>query len=338
MTAESQLKRFMAKFDSQSQALLRSARRALRARLPTANELVYDNYNFFVIGYSPTDRPSDAIVSLTGGSSGVGLCFIRGATLRDPKKVLLGSGNQTRFIRLPTVDVLALPEVEALIAEAIATARAPLPERGRGKLVIRSVSARQRPRRPPVRKRQDLQVVTNMHPRTQEILTCLDTELAGLRTAVDSVAPARRGERPAPDRWSVAEVLEHLAMVENAVLKACARQLDAARAAGLPAESETTPILPSLPPERVADRERAWTAPDRLVPKGIDADAAWREIEGARARLIDFVHASDGLALGQVSFPHPILGALNVYQWLLFAAGHHARHAAQIREIARQFA
>ena len=109
MTAESQLKSFIAKFDRKSQVLIRAARRALRARLPAANELVYDNYNFFVIGYSPTERPSDTIVSLTAGSSGIGLCFIHGATLRDPKKILLGSGNQTRFIRLPTADVLARP-------------------------------------------------------------------------------------------------------------------------------------------------------------------------------------------------------------------------------------
>lgn len=177
-----------------------------------------------------------------------------------------------------------------------------------------------------------------MHPRIQEILNCLDTELAGLRSAVGTVPLERRGDRPASDRWSVAEVLEHLAMVENSVVKACSRQLAAAREAGLPQESETTPIIQSLPIERVANRDRVWPAPERLHPKGIDASAAWTEIEGARARLIEFVRSSDGLALGQVSFPHPALGTLNLYQWLLFAAGHHARHAAQIREIAEQLA
>ena len=62
-------------------------RRALRKRLPSAHELVYDNYNFFVIGYSPTERPSDAILSIAAGANGVGVCFIRGAKLRDPKKI-----------------------------------------------------------------------------------------------------------------------------------------------------------------------------------------------------------------------------------------------------------
>ena len=147
MTPEAQLKGFIDKFDPKHRSLIRAARRVLRRRFPTAWELVYDNYNFFVIGYSPTERPSDSIVSLTGGASGIGLCFIRGAKLKDPKMLLQGSGSQTRFIRLPSADVLNEPDVEALLAAAIAEAKTPLRAAGRGKLVIRSVSAKQRPRR-----------------------------------------------------------------------------------------------------------------------------------------------------------------------------------------------
>jgi len=145
--AEQRLKTFIAKFDPKNQVLLRSLRKALRKRLPTANELVYDNYNFFVIGYCPSERPSDCLISLTGGASGAGLCFIHGAKLPDPHKILLGSGKQTRFIRLESVKTLARPEVEALLRAAIAQARTPLPKSGRGKLIIRMVSAKQRPRR-----------------------------------------------------------------------------------------------------------------------------------------------------------------------------------------------
>jgi hypothetical protein len=146
---EEQLAAFIRKFDPPDQRLIRAVRRALRKRLPTANELVWDNYNFFVIGYSPTERPSDAIVSMAARAKGVGLCFIHGATLRDPDKVLLGSGNQTRFIRIDAPQVLERPEVEALVAAAIEQARVPLSASGRGKLIIRSASAKQRPRRKP---------------------------------------------------------------------------------------------------------------------------------------------------------------------------------------------
>jgi len=145
--AERQLKAFVDKFVSKHQALIRAVRKTLRKRMPTANELVYDNYNFFVIGYSPTERPSDAILSIAAAANGVGLCFLRGATLRDPKQILLGSGNQTRFLRLESADVLARPEVEALIGAAIGQGKTPMRRTGRGKLIIRSVSATQRPRR-----------------------------------------------------------------------------------------------------------------------------------------------------------------------------------------------
>jgi hypothetical protein len=145
--AERQLKSFVDKFEPKQQRLIRAVRKALRKRFPTAYELAYDNYNFFVIGYSPSERPSDSIVSIAAGASGVGLCFIRGASLRDPKQILLGSGKQTRFIRLESADVLARPEVEALLSAAVAQAKTPPRATGRGGLIIRSVSAKQRPRR-----------------------------------------------------------------------------------------------------------------------------------------------------------------------------------------------
>jgi hypothetical protein len=84
---------------------------------------------------------------MAAGANGVGLCFIHGASLTDPKKILLGSGNQSRFIRIESVDVLARPEVEALVAAAVARAKTPLRASGRGQLIIRCVSAKQRPRR-----------------------------------------------------------------------------------------------------------------------------------------------------------------------------------------------
>ena len=119
----------------------------MRRLLPTANELVYDNYNFFVIGYGPTERPSECFISIAASANGVGLCFIRGASLPDPGKVLLGSGKQTRFIRLESKDILERPEIDALLRLAATKARVPLPAAGRGSLTIRSVSRKQRPRR-----------------------------------------------------------------------------------------------------------------------------------------------------------------------------------------------
>jgi len=124
---------------------------AVRRRFPTANDLVWDNYNFFVIGYSPTERPTDSIVSIAARANGVGLCFIHGAGLPDPKRLLVGSGKQARFLRVESAGLLTHPDVETLVAAAIDRAKTPVPATGRGRLIIRSVAAKQRPRRKPTK-------------------------------------------------------------------------------------------------------------------------------------------------------------------------------------------
>ncbi len=145
--AEGQLESFIEKFDPANQTLIRSTRKTLRKRLPSANELVYDNYNFFVIGYCATERPSDCILSIAAAANGVGLSFYYGAALPDPHKLLLGSGKQNRFIRIESAATLARPEVDELIAAAVAQAKTPLPAGGKGQLIIRMISDKQRPRR-----------------------------------------------------------------------------------------------------------------------------------------------------------------------------------------------
>ena len=82
--AEKQLKEFIGKFEPKNQELIRATRQTLRRRLPSANELVYDNYNFFVIGYCTSEQPSDCVVSIAAGAKGVSLSFYYGATLPDP--------------------------------------------------------------------------------------------------------------------------------------------------------------------------------------------------------------------------------------------------------------
>ena len=142
-----QLASFISRFDPVIGKLARSARAALRKRLPTAIELVYDNYNALAIGFGSTERASDAIVSLAVYARGINLYFIYGATLPDPDHLLKGSGNQGRFIRLEDVAAFDRPAVAALVRAAIHHANPPLSATGRGHTVIKSVSAKQRSRR-----------------------------------------------------------------------------------------------------------------------------------------------------------------------------------------------
>jgi hypothetical protein len=147
LAPEAALRSFVAKFTPEMAKLIRAARANMRRHIPQALELVYDNYNFFVIGYGPNEKPGDAIFSLAAQAKGLSLCFLQGAKLADPKRLLRGSGNVVRSIKLPSADALHQPHIVALIDAALRGAKTPLPIKGAHRLIIKSVSAKQRPRR-----------------------------------------------------------------------------------------------------------------------------------------------------------------------------------------------
>ncbi len=150
--AEAQLDSFLAKYDPEVEAFARRALVRMRKLVPGAIEMVYDNFNWLVIGFSPTERPSEAIFSLVMPPGRVTLCFLQGAGLPDPAKHLQGTGNVVRNIRLynagePDAKVLDDPAVLALINVAMNRAKVGMPAGARRKLIIRAVAAKQRPRR-----------------------------------------------------------------------------------------------------------------------------------------------------------------------------------------------
>ena len=147
LTAEQQLKGYIAKFEPKHQSLIRSVRIALRKRFPSANELAYDYSSSLVIGYSPTERGIDAVVAIALGADGLRVIFNQGPELPDPKKILLGSGKQTRFVWIESPKTLMRPEVEGLLEVAIHQAKTPFRPSGIGALIIKPKSAKPRPTR-----------------------------------------------------------------------------------------------------------------------------------------------------------------------------------------------
>jgi hypothetical protein len=146
-TPAAQLARFMARFDPAVARVAEEARAILRKRFPAAFELVYDNYNALAIGFSPTEKTPDAIVSVTLYPRWVSLFFLYGATLPDPLGLLQGTGRQVRSIRLASADTLKTRGVRALLQAAAAQSDIPMPNAGRGAVIIKSIASRQRPRR-----------------------------------------------------------------------------------------------------------------------------------------------------------------------------------------------
>jgi hypothetical protein len=163
----------------------------------------------------------------------------------------------------------------------------------------------------------------------------LDRERSALLSAVNSIPADARERRPGPDRWSVAEILEHLSMVERRITALITKVVAGARARGLASERDASPVMPSVPVQMLVDRSRTLTASEAVTPTGdLGVVAAMGALEAAREELRAVIVAIDGLALGDVVHPHPVLGPINIYQWIGFIGSHEARHAAQIREIA----
>jgi hypothetical protein len=146
-SATAQLRAFLSKYSPEIAASAQAILKKMRARYPSALELVYDNYNALAIGFSPSERPSEAIFSIAIYPNWINLFFLQGKTLPDPKKVLQGEGNQVRHIRLPSPATLDDPDVVALMQAAATRAKVPFDPAGKHRLIIRSVAAKQRPRR-----------------------------------------------------------------------------------------------------------------------------------------------------------------------------------------------
>src|ERR1041385_5241610 len=143
---EEQLDRFMSKYTPQMRALASECLDKMRKRLPGAVELVYDNYNALVIAFGPTERTSDLVFSIALYPRWINLFFLHGIDLTDPEGLLQGEGKMVRSIRIKDAAMLDTPAVRALMTEALTRSEIPIKNNLPRRLIIRSISARQRPR------------------------------------------------------------------------------------------------------------------------------------------------------------------------------------------------
>lgn len=146
--AQAQLDGFIDKFTPEMAALTRALFARMKARLPGAAILVYDNYNALAIGFAAGERVKDVVLSLAVYPRWVSLFFMQGRWLADPDGLLKGEGNMVRHIPAITEASFDDPRIEALIEAALDQAQLPIDPSAEPLLVIKSISAKQRPRRP----------------------------------------------------------------------------------------------------------------------------------------------------------------------------------------------
>jgi hypothetical protein len=181
---------------------------------------------------------------------------------------------------------------------------------------------------------------SQLHPRIEELIEYLTEHRRALHEAVASVPSSLRERKPAPDRWSVAQVVEHVSLVEQRVATLLARQVTAARASGLGPDPDTSSVVSTYAaPHVVVDRTNKISAPALVQPTGtLDSTTGTEALVQAHAAMMSSLQNANGVNLEPLMATHPALGPLNMYHWVVSLALHDDRHAAQIREIGQSLA
>ena len=169
-----------------------------------------------------------------------------------------------------------------------------------------------------------------MHPRIAGLVTYLEQSRAALLASIEGRTVEELEQRPEPEAWSALEILDHLSLVERRVAGLLTSMEGRARQLG--PERSTQSVLGSLDALALTTVTRPVQTPTAARPRGhLSLSDAIAELQGTRAQLLAAMKALDGLALEEIAASHPILGELNLYQWMLFVGHHEVRHTSQIR-------
>jgi DinB superfamily len=168
----------------------------------------------------------------------------------------------------------------------------------------------------------------------EEIFGALDATRARLTSSVEGLGEGQEHFRPAPERWSIADILEHLALAEASSVKLFDRLLQKAEAEGC-TRAEGDPFAPvSLAEQAAPFRGQKFQAPDQLRPTGrVPLADSLASLGDSLERIRALRPRLERADCAEQRFPHPAFGPLNLYQWLLFTAAHEERHLSQINAL-----
>src|ERR1700674_4519203 len=165
-----------------------------------------------------------------------------------------------------------------------------------------------------------------MHARLAETMTFVEEKRRELLQSFEGIDGDRLCRRAAPDGWSVAEILEHLRMVEAGVARLITKRVGQAREAGLGEGRSTDPVLRTLDQHSERLESAVMQSPPTVVPRAnIDINEAVDGLESSREALRAAAVSANGLSIGEIKHTHAILGELDLYQWLIFVGQHEGR-------------
>jgi hypothetical protein len=178
-----------------------------------------------------------------------------------------------------------------------------------------------------------------MHARLAEVMDYVEEKRKELLASFADARTDRLQRHPAPDRWSVAEIVEHLRLVESGVARLVSKRAAQSKAAGAEEEKCSESVMSSFDRHRSALSAAAVQAPATVRPRGdVDMAEALTGLESSRQALREAAASASNVALGQIRHPHPILGDLDLYQWLIFVGDHEDHHTRQIKRTLQSIA
>jgi len=178
-----------------------------------------------------------------------------------------------------------------------------------------------------------------MHPRLAELADDLARHRAAVLAAVASVPADDLERRPAPDTWSVAQLVDHLRVVEAGTARMLARRIERARASGVGADAREGSVRGVMDRFDVVASATKYVAPETVWPRDdVTAEEALEALAASRETLLATLRDADDLDLTQVKATHPAFGELDGYQWIVWLGQHESRHARQIEAVRDQLA
>jgi uncharacterized damage-inducible protein DinB len=170
--------------------------------------------------------------------------------------------------------------------------------------------------------------------RLREIVEYIEAARAELLAVISGLSQEDLDIRPAADQWSIGEILHHLHLIESQVARLLAKQVARAMRIGLGADGGGESLLHSLDRFAIDASPEKTAAPESVTPsRSISKDTLLEQLGRSRAELSQALGQAAVFDLSRLHFPHPVLGRLDMYQWVLYVGKHETRHRHQIERV-----
>lgn len=174
-----------------------------------------------------------------------------------------------------------------------------------------------------------------MNQRVNEALAFIDGVRTELYQVLDSMSQEQLDFKGNPEVWTPGEVFHHLYVVEKGLPKLYAMLLQKAESEGLTPGGPGPEVIASLDQYNLDVVTSRHKAPERVLPaSGVSKEDLKSLLEGSRKAMHEVLSGVGEYDLTGLKWPHPLLGDIDFYQWIIFVGKHEKRHMSQLREIA----